>query len=258
MSRDDAGSVDYDRVARVYDTRYRNFSYPGIEETLRGFIGECSRVVEVGCGTGHWTGFVEALGSRCIGVDPSAEMLAQAATRDGVTVVRGCAERLPIRDGAVDRVICVNAWHHFTDPAAFVAEARRVLRDTGGVLVIGLDPHTGEDRWAIYDWFPETRDLDRGRYPAASTIRASMTAGGFVRCATHVADHLRDEWAARTALERGMLDRRSTSQLTLLTDAQYDAGIARIRAASVEADAWGSELKLSSDLRLWATTAWVA
>src|SRR6188508_3399367 len=197
MARND--SVDYDRVARVYDARYRNFSYPGTEETLREFIGDGFCVVEVGCGTGQWAAFVQALGCRCVGVDPSREMLAQAATRDGVTLVRGYAERLPFRDTTVDRVICVNAWHHFTDPAAFVAEARRVLRESGAALVIGLDPHTGEDRWAIYDWFPETRDLDRGRYPPAHTIRALMTAGRFVRCETHVADHLRHEWPARAA-----------------------------------------------------------
>jgi ubiquinone/menaquinone biosynthesis C-methylase UbiE len=250
-------SVDYDRVARVYDARYRNFGYPGTEETLRGFVGDGSRVVEAGCGTGHWTAFVQALGCRSVGVDPSREMLARAATRDGITVVRGCAERLPFRDAAVDRVICVNAWHHFADPAAFVTEARRVLRDSGGLLAIGLDPHTADDRWAIYDWFPETRELDRRRYPPASTIRALITAGGFVRCATRIADHLHHEWPARAALDLGLLDQRSTSQLTLLTDAQYAAGIARIRAACADADARGSDLMLSSDVRLWATTAWL-
>jgi len=64
-------------------------------------------------------------------------------------------------------VYSINALHHFDDRSAHFAEARRVLRPGGGILTIGLDPHTGKDRWFIYDFlFPGTLLMSSGGKPA--------------------------------------------------------------------------------------------
>ncbi len=57
-------------------------------------------------------------------------------------LLHGSAERLPWPEGSFDRVLCINALHHFADAPAFIAGARRVLRPGGGLIVVGLDPHT--------------------------------------------------------------------------------------------------------------------
>ncbi len=62
-----------------------------------------------------------------------------------------------------------------------------------------------------------------------------------------------DDAGARGA-GKGLLDKSSTSQLVLLGDAEYEAGIARIRAAADAARERGEVLVLRSELRLWATT----
>jgi len=59
----------------------------------------------------------------------------------------------------------------------------------------------------------------------------------------------------RTAIAQGRLDRHASSQLSMLTDEEYERGMARIRAALAAAEAHGEMLLLGADLRLYGTYA---
>ena len=59
---------------------------------------------------------------------------------------------------------------------------------------------------------------------------------------------------ARTALEQGRLDRSVTSQLSVLTDEEYQRGLARIRTVMERAEEEGQTLFLTTDVRLYGTT----
>jgi SAM-dependent methyltransferase len=193
-------------------------------------------------------------GIRVVGLDASGQMLAHAlAEVPQGAFVQGGAERLPWPDGSFHRVVCINAFHHFSDKRAFLADARRVLRPGGAVMTVGLDPHTGFDRWCIYDYFEGTVEIDKGRYPASSQIRKWMGAVGFTDCATGEVEHIRIRFPAREALERGRLDKTVTSQLSVLSGEEYQRGIDRIREELESAEARGEPLYLNADLRLYAT-----
>ena len=251
--------VDYDAVAEAYDQRYRRQEYRGIERAVLDFTAAAAvgSVLEVGCGTGHWLSLLTPRIAQVIGLDRSREMLKQARTAVPRTpLIQGDAACLPLRAASVDRIICVNALHHFSDPALFFAEARRVLRPGGALFTVGLDPHAGRDQWWIYDYFPEALPLDRERYPAAPGIRELMTAAGFVECETREVQHVPVERSVRVAIEEGLLDRHSTSQLMVISDAAYEAGVARIRAATP--DAGDREPMLRASLHLYATTGWLS
>jgi ubiquinone/menaquinone biosynthesis C-methylase UbiE len=253
-------SVDYDAVAPTYDRRYAENDYSGIERALLQFVGDTPRrrVLEVGCGTGHWLAISSRGGTRVAGVDASAQMLARAQAHvPGASLVRGSAEHLPWADASFDRLFCINALHHFRDHAAFLAEARRVLRPGGGVMTVGLDPHTGRDRWCIYDYFEGTRATDAQRYPAATRIRDWLSVADFSDCVTVEVQHLAILLPARESLEQGRLDQHVTSQLSVLTEAAYQRGIDRIRSDLAAAEARGESLFLTADLRLYATFGWV-
>jgi ubiquinone/menaquinone biosynthesis C-methylase UbiE len=257
--------TDYDRVADRFDTRYRHYDYAGVRETLITFLGDAAAVLEVGCGTGHWLAVAEearkpAPGSvtgtaALVGMDPSAPMLARARAAHGSTrLVRARAESLPWRDATFDRLFCINALHHFSDRDVFFREARRVLKPGGGLLTIGKDPHTENDDWWVYQYFEETRAIDRERFARVRTLRGEMALAGFAWTESMEADRIEVVQPAAAALDAGIVDPSFTSQLTVLSDEEFGRGVERLRAAN---DAAGGELQLVADFRLYATVGWV-
>jgi SAM-dependent methyltransferase len=252
--------ADYDRVASRYDRRYEIHEYAGARDALLGFIGDARAVLEVGCGTGHWLAALNARpkpsrSERLAGVEPSVEMIARARiAAPSAPLVRGRAEALPWRDASFDRVYCINALHHFSDRARFFAEARRILEPGGGLLTIGKDPHTERDSWWVYDYFPETADIDRERFARVRTLRGEIALAGFSWSESFGADRIEAAIPASEALATGIVDRAYTSQLTVLSDEEFEAGVARIKAANDAAD---GQLQLVTDFYLYATVGWV-
>jgi ubiquinone/menaquinone biosynthesis C-methylase UbiE len=270
--------TDYDRIADRFDTRYRFYGYDGVRETLHNFLGpEPNAILEVGCGTGHWLATARQAqrkpsrhGRRPIlaGVDPSMPMLARAGARTATlgapegsasaerpVLVQGRAEDLPWRDATFDRIFCINALHHFTDRTRFFAEARRVLKPGGGLLTIGKDPHTEHDEWWVYTYFAETRAIDRERFARVRTLRGEMALAGFAWTESMEADHIEVLRPASEALADGVVDPSFTSQLTVLSDEEFQSGVDRLREAN---DAAGGELQLVADFRLYATVGWIS
>jgi 2-polyprenyl-6-hydroxyphenyl methylase/3-demethylubiquinone-9 3-methyltransferase len=89
-------------------------------------------LVDLGCGAGLLAPHVP--GYRHIGVDLTASALAQAA-RHGVVPVRADVTAVPLADGCADVVAAGEILEHVPDLPAAVAEACRLLRP-GGLLVI--------------------------------------------------------------------------------------------------------------------------
>ena len=248
--------ADYDQIARTFDKRYERNPYAGVAKALREFIGSQPglHILEVGCGTGHWLEILQAMGRRPVGLDYSAGMLAKAQERvESAALIHGDAQRLPLPANSFDRAFCINALHHFHDKPAFLAEARRILRPGGKLWSVGLDPHHGLDKWHVYDYFPESLKIDRQRYPSSDMLRAWMIAAGFENCATHEVENWTIRVPARQALEQGRLDKAATSQLSVLTDEEYQEGLRRILAEMARAETEGQTLFLTIDLRLYGT-----
>jgi hypothetical protein len=134
---------------------------------------------------------------------------------------------------------------------------RRVLRRRGGFITIGLDPHTGLDKWWIYDYFENTLDLDKQRYLPVKAICELLSRFGFADCRTEIVQRFPVVASARNTLDRGGLAKTVTSQLAILTDDEYQRGVQQIEADIITAERRGQELLLLSNLRLYATTAWL-
>jgi len=94
---------------------------------LQGFSRPDS-VLEVGCGTAHFTRWLSEQGLVAVGLDLSAGMLAQAQSPDGIPLVRGEARRLPFADGAFDLTALVTTLEFLERPREALAEALRVAR----------------------------------------------------------------------------------------------------------------------------------
>ena len=237
------------------------YRYAGVEETLLNFVGSLAAVTahqpaiaEIGCGTGHWLSVLTRSSWRPIGLEPSPAMLEHARTVvPGAPLVRARAEDLPWRDGVFDRIVCVNALHHFTDRTRFFAEALRVIRPGGGLLTVGKDPHAERDSWWVYDYFPETLEIDRYRFAPVRALRGELAKAGFRWAESFESDHIEVAMSAADALAGGVVHRSFTSQLSVLTELELQRGVERIRDADRKA---GGALQLVADFRLFATIGW--
>jgi SAM-dependent methyltransferase len=243
--------TNYDELAETYDRRYDADDYTGIERALSEFVGpRRQRVLEIGCGTGHWLRQLQHLNVSAMGVDPSWPMLSRARAKLGPgRLIRACAENLPFANGRFDSTFSINAHHHFSDKHKAIEETRRVLRPGGALMMIALDPHAGADQWWVYDYFAGTLEIDKQRYPSCEQLRGWMRSAGFVDTRTCEVQHLPGDVSARDALETEIVDPGHTSQLAVLTADEFAAGVARIRAALVR----DPRLRLSADLRVYGT-----
>lgn len=137
-----AGDVaPFHRFAWVYDAFMS--LYPASESALRAGLARAERPVErvldVGGGSGRAS---RALPDHDVVVLDAARGMLELARSHGLKTAQGDAARLPVRDHSVDAVLVVDALHHVGDPDAAIAEARRVVRPGGVVLVREFDPST--------------------------------------------------------------------------------------------------------------------
>ena len=226
--------VNYEQIAPTYDARFAAGLYNGVRDALLTLVraNQSESALEVGCSTGYWLSALRDTMPHPYGLDYSLEMLRKARDQNSTAkLVRANAEFLPFRTGTFDLIFCVNAAHHFERLDSFIAEARRVLRPGGTLAVIGMDPHHGRDHWCVYDYFPETKGADLLRYPSSGRLTDAMLRAGFDHVDSHIACRITQTRLGCDVLVDPELQRNGCSQMALLTDAQYAAGIERINSA---------------------------
>jgi len=200
-----ASRADDTRLEEVRRLRKENFSQHGGGDERRQLVpgrswAAWSRalglllprvdVADLGCGEGYLTIEASRWARRVISVDRSAGVLARAralAQRrkvSNVTWKRGTLERLPIPDDAVDIALFSQALHHADDPARALAEAARILRPGGRVLILDLREHgeawvraTLGDRWLGFD-DGRLRELLAGAQFKDVTVRVGSRRAG--------------------------------------------------------------------------------
>lgn len=128
--------MDEEEIARSAALEQRHWWYAERRALVRRTVRDwqVGRAADVGCGPGGNTAVLRDLGWRVTGVEHSRGGARIAAAR-GLSVVRGDARRLPLRDASLDLVISTDVWEHVDDDGAVAAESFRVLRPGGRLLV---------------------------------------------------------------------------------------------------------------------------
>jgi ArsR family transcriptional regulator len=104
-------------------------------------------VADLGCGEGYLTLETARWARSVIAIDHSARVLARArelAARrrvKNVTWKSGELTSLPIHDASVDLALLSQALHHAPEPSRALAEAVRIVRPGGTLLVLDLRQH---------------------------------------------------------------------------------------------------------------------
>jgi SAM-dependent methyltransferase len=158
------------------------------------------------------------------GVDPSAEMLAQARAAAGKRVgfKQGSAESLPFKDGWFERAV-LRLVVHLVDRRRAVPELGRVLAPGGRAAIATFVPEHFQRYW-LTAVFPEVAAIDLARFPAPATLTAELEAAGFASVRTRTLTQ-RIRLSRDDALER--IRGRYISTLRLLDDEHVAAGLAR-------------------------------
>lgn len=149
---------------------------------IGGAIGG-SPIADLGCGVGLMTEPLVRLGSRVVGLDFN-RTACEAAARAGLVGVRGDALRLPFREGvfALSLSVEVIQQHDPTAASALVAEAARILRPGGRMVIVWPDRRAWVRRAAAF--CAALLDRLRGRtetpvfhYPPEAILAAAGRAG---------------------------------------------------------------------------------
>ena len=109
-------------------------------------VREGSLLLDLACGAGLLAPHVVDRGHRLVGLDLSPTALPQARAH-GVAVVRGDVLHLPFADRVADVVVAGEVLEHVPDLPGTVAEACRVLRP-GGTLVLDTIARTWWGRFS--------------------------------------------------------------------------------------------------------------
>ena len=122
-----------------------------VEAALLGLLPSPGQLLDVGTGTGRVLELLAPRVKQALGVDASKAMLALARSRLSGEQFAHCAVRqadmyrLPLSDGGYDTVVLQMVLHYAEDPTGVVAEAARVLRPGGQLIVIDLADHQKTD-----------------------------------------------------------------------------------------------------------------
>jgi demethylmenaquinone methyltransferase/2-methoxy-6-polyprenyl-1,4-benzoquinol methylase len=168
----------FNLVARCYDRcigRADDDPLPAIIAAQPG-----NRVLDVGGGTGRNAGPLAEAGARVTVCDSSLEMLRQACAKS-LPAVHADARRLPFADGSFERVIVVDAFHHFVNPTPEVAqpiaaaEMARVTRAGSSIIVEEPDIRKRGVKWIA---FGEKLLLMRSRFLQPGELVRIFSAAG--------------------------------------------------------------------------------
>ena len=129
-----------------------------------GSFVERARVLDFGCGSGEGTAAMAAHATSIVGVDIAEGAITHAAMNNAAPNI--AYERIdgPVsrQDGGFDVVCSFQVLEHVPDPAAYLAEARRLLRPGGTLLLTTPDRRTrlGRwqrpwNRWHLREWDPD-------------------------------------------------------------------------------------------------------
>jgi len=137
---------DFDNIANKYDSWYENpvgQTYDRIQKREIAYalesVSDGKKMLEVGCGTGHWTAFFANKGFDVTGVDISSKML-QVASSKGIRSARYTlvdCRNLPFDRNTFDVACAITALEFMSDARTALAEIARCVRP-GGKVVVGV------------------------------------------------------------------------------------------------------------------------
>jgi ubiquinone/menaquinone biosynthesis C-methylase UbiE len=146
----------FDELAGKFGRNYvPGRSWQGLAETLLTLMPPMV-IADLGAGEGTFSQLLARRSKKVIAVDNSEKMVEygqELARKHGIKNLeyrKGDLEEVPIKDAAVDLAFFSQALHHAQHPERAVAEAWRILKPGGRIVVLDLSRHNYEEARELY------------------------------------------------------------------------------------------------------------
>jgi ubiquinone/menaquinone biosynthesis C-methylase UbiE/DNA-binding MarR family transcriptional regulator len=154
--RQDKMRAYFDELAGKYGRNYvPGRSWQGLAETLLTLMPPMV-IADLGAGEGTFSQLLARRSKKVIAIDNSEKMVEygrELAAKHGVKNLeyrKGDLEEVPIGEGEVDLAFFSQALHHARHPERAVAEAWRILKPGGRIVVLDLLRHGHEEARELY------------------------------------------------------------------------------------------------------------
>jgi len=167
-------TAEFDRMFAIEETHWW---YRGRRALVRAALDRFApprrplEILDLACATGMSFRFLADYGD-IRGIDISEETIRLCGQRGIDRIVRGDALRLPFADASFDVVLALDAFEHFEDDAAAMAEVHRVIRP-GGLLVATVPAFMAL-------WSPHDEAYHHHRRYRRGQFRERLERAGFV------------------------------------------------------------------------------
>ena len=163
----------FDLIASIYDRLIGPPDTGHLRRLLR--LPAEGWLLDGGGGTGRVSSHLSSMVDHAVVSDLSRRML-QKALEKRINPVCAHVERLPFGDGCFDRILVVDALHHFCDQQEAIADLLRVLRPGGRLVIEEPDfNHKGVKVLALI----EKLLLMRSHFYAPEKIREMIAGCGY-------------------------------------------------------------------------------
>jgi ubiquinone/menaquinone biosynthesis C-methylase UbiE/DNA-binding MarR family transcriptional regulator len=169
--RQDKMRAYFDELAGKFGRHYvPGRSWKGLAETLLALMPPMV-IADLGAGEGTFSQLLARRAKKVIAIDNSEKMVEYGkdlARKHGVRNLeyrKGDLEAVPIRDKSVDLAFFSQALHHAQHPERAAAEAHRILKPGGRIVVLDLLRHNQEEARELYaDLWLGFTEIELGRF----------------------------------------------------------------------------------------------
>jgi ubiquinone/menaquinone biosynthesis C-methylase UbiE len=143
------------------------------------------RVLDIGCGPGFVTLLFAERAQEVIGLDLTPALLERARQRQekrglkNVHFIEGDAERLPFPDDSFTLVVSHKALHHFANPQRILAEAYRVLKPHGRLLLGDTISSDDSVKSNVHNEIERLRDPSHVKMYGLRELKELVSSAGF-------------------------------------------------------------------------------
>ncbi len=141
-----------DHAAEWDAIRSRHIAESEVEAAMLAMMGGrgLGHLLDIGTGTGRMAEIFAPAAHRVTALDRSPEMLRLARAKLAgqaapIDLVQGDFLNLPLADASIDSIVIHQALHFAHEPDRVIAEAGRVLRGGGHLLIVDFAPHADEE-----------------------------------------------------------------------------------------------------------------